>query len=156
MCDGCFVRNKVIAERSEEIQLFVDCLVKAMDDLQDDDLRSEYTRKVYDENAISCSDSDLAHEIADRQYVGTEAMKQSDYVLGQAWVAITDFLVEAEKITAENAPNVAASINAEYVSKTVGRKKDNNNKLAHITGTFRTVYICWSDRPRENGGARYG
>ena len=120
MCDGCFVRNKVIAERSEEIQLFVDCLVKAMDDLQDDDLRSEYTRKVYDENAISCSDSDLAHEIADRQYVGTEAMKQSDYVLGQAWVAITDFLVEAEKITAENAPNVAASINAEYVSKTVG------------------------------------
>ena len=120
MCDGCFVRNKVIAERSEEIQLFVDCLVKAMDDLQDDDLRSEYTRKVYDENAISCSDSDLAHEIADRQYVDTEAMKQSDYVLGQAWVAITDFLVEAEKITAENAPNVAASINAEYVSKTVG------------------------------------
>ena len=91
-----------------------------MDDVQDDDLRSEYTRKVYDENAISCSDSDLAHEIADRQYVGTEAMKQSDYVLGQAWVAITDFLVEAEKITAENAPNVAASINAEYVSKTVG------------------------------------
>ena len=35
-------------------------------------------------------------------------------------------------------------------------KKDNNNKLAHITGTFRTVYICWSDRPRENGGERYG
>ena len=40
--------------------------------------------------------------------------------------------------------------------KIEGRKKDNNNKLAHITGTFRTVYICWSDRPRENGGARYG
>lgn len=55
------------------------------------------------------SDSDLAHEIADRQYVGTEAMKQSDYVLGQAWVAITVSIVEAEKITAENAPNVAAS-----------------------------------------------
>ena len=40
--------------------------------------------------------------------------------------------------------------------KIEGRKKDNNTKLAHITGTFRTVYICWSDRPRENGGARYG
>lgn len=79
----------------------------------------KYTRKVYDENAFLFRFR-LAHEIADRQYVGTEAMKQSDYVLGQAWVAITDFLVEAEKITAENAPNVAASINAEYVSKTVG------------------------------------
>ena len=31
-----------------------------------------------------------------------------------------DLIIAAEKITAENAPNVAASINAEYVSKTVG------------------------------------
>lgn len=122
MCDGCFVRNKVIEKRSDEIQLFVDCLVKAMDDLQDDELRSEYTRKVYDENAISCSDADLAHEIEDRQYIGTETMSQSDYVLGQAWISITDFLVKAEKITAENAPNVAASIKGDYVSKAVGKE----------------------------------
>ena len=54
MCDGCFARTPVVEERSEDIQKFVDCLVKAMDDLQDDELRSEYTRKVYDENAITC------------------------------------------------------------------------------------------------------
>lgn len=120
MCDGCFARNAVVEERSEEVQLFVDCLVKAMDDLQDDALRSEYTKKVYEENAISCSDSDLAHEIEDRDYIGTEAMSAPDYVLGEAWVSITDFLVKAEKITADNAPNVAASINADYVSKTTG------------------------------------
>lgn len=120
MCDGCFARNEVAEKRPEEVQLFVDCLVKAMDDLQDDTVRSEYTRKVYDANAITCSDTDLAHEIEDRIYIGTEAMKDSGYKLGEAWVAITDFLVNAEKITADNAPNVEKSINPAFVSKTIG------------------------------------
>lgn len=120
MCDGCFARNEVVEKRPEEVQLFVDCLVKAMDELQDDALRSEYTRKVYDDNAISCTDEALAHEIEDRKYVGSEMMKEDGYVLGEAWVAITDFLVTAEKITEENAPNVAASINPAFVSKAVG------------------------------------
>lgn len=120
MCDGCFARNEVVETRSEEVQLFVDCLLKAMDDLQDDTLRSEYTRKVYDENAVTCSDEDLAHEIEDRAYVGTEAVSAADYKLGEAWVAITDFLVSAEKITADNAPNVAASINPSYISSSAG------------------------------------
>lgn len=120
MCDGCFARNEVVENRSEEVQLFVNVLVKAMDELQDETLRSEYTRKVYDENAITCSDTDLAHEIEDRDYVGSDAMKAEEYKLGAAWVAITDFLVSAEKITADNAPNVPASINPVYVSSAVG------------------------------------
>lgn len=120
MCDGCFARNEVVENRSEEIQLFVNVLIKAMDELQDDELRAEYTRKIYDENAINCSEVDMAHEIEDRDYIGTEAMKAEGYKLGEAWVAITDFLVSAEKITAENAPNVPASINSTYVSAALG------------------------------------
>lgn len=120
MCDGCFARNEVVEKRAEDIQLFVNCLVKAMDELQDNDLRTEFTKKVYEENAISCSDSDLAHEIEDRAYIGTEALSDEDYVLGEAWVAITDFLVSAEKIMEENAPNVAASIDPTFVSAASG------------------------------------
>lgn len=120
MCDGCFARKKVVENRSADVQLFVNCLVKALDELQDDTLRTEYTRKVYDENAISCTDEALAYEIRDRKYVGTDMMKEDGYVLGEAWVAITDFLVNAEKIVADNAPNVAASINPTYVSEATG------------------------------------
>lgn len=120
MCDGCFARNKVVETRGEEIQLFINCLVKAMDELQDEQLRQEFTRKVYDTNAITCSDADLAHEIEDRAYVGSSAMKESGYKLGAAWVAITDFLVSAEKITSDNAPNVPKSINSTFVSNAVG------------------------------------
>lgn len=115
MCDGCFARNDIIESRSEEIQLFIDCLIKAMDELQDNGLRSEYTRKIYDKNAISCSDKDLQHEIEDRIYIGTKHLKEPSYQLGEAWVNITDFLVKAEKITKENAPNVEKSINSSYI-----------------------------------------
>lgn len=45
MCDGCFARNEVVEKRSEEIQLFVDCLVRAMGDMKDEKLRTEYTKK---------------------------------------------------------------------------------------------------------------
>lgn len=120
MCDGCFARTEVVEKRPEDVQKFINCLVKAMDELQDEQLRNKFTRKVYDDNAITCSDTDLAHEIEDRAYVGSEAVKAQGYKLGAAWVAITDFLVSAEKITAENAPNVPASINASFVSTAVG------------------------------------
>lgn len=120
MCDGCFARNEVVEKRAEEIQLFIDCLVKAVDELKDEELRKDYTEKVYEENAISFTKDVLAHEIEDIKYIGSEEMKQSDYVLGEAWVAITDFLVSAEKITSENAPNVAKSLDSRFVSSTVG------------------------------------
>ena len=60
------------------------------------------------------------HEIEDRAYVGTEYMSQDGYKLGEAWIAITDFLVSAQKITEDNAPNVAASINTEIISNATG------------------------------------
>lgn len=120
MCDGIFVRGEVAEDRSEEVQLFVDCVVKAMDALQDEELRFEYTKKVYSDNAINTSDEEIKRELADRQYVGTEYMKQDGYIFGEAWVAIADFLVQAEKITADAAPNVATSLDVSYVSKTTG------------------------------------
>ena len=86
----------------------------------DEELRKEYTTKFYEENGVAFSESDLMHEIEDRAYVGRDFMSQDAYKLGEAWVAITDFLVRAEKITADNAPNVAASINTEIISNATG------------------------------------
>ncbi len=116
LCDGVFARNAVVEERKEEVQLFVNCLVKAMDDLQDEELRAEFTKKVYDDNAIASTEEGVAMEIKDRDYIGTEYMAQEGYELGEAWIAITDFLVQAEKITPENAPNVQESVNDEFIS----------------------------------------
>lgn len=120
MMDGLFARGEVVASRPQDITAFVKCIVRAMDDLQDEEVRKEYTTKFYDENGVAFSESDLMHEIEDRAYVGTEYMSQDGYKLGEAWIAITDFLVSAQKITEDNAPNVAASINTEIISNATG------------------------------------
>ena len=120
MMDGLFARGEVVEARPQDITKLVKCIVRAMDDLQDEELRKEYTTKFYDENGVAFSESDLMHEIEDRAYVGRDYMSQDGYKLGEAWVAITDFLVRAEKITSDNAPNVAASINTEIISNATG------------------------------------
>lgn len=122
MCDGTFARGEVVEKRSEEVGKFVRCLVRAMDALQDEDVRYEYTKEFYTRNGQDFTEEDLKKEIEDRQYVGTEFMSQDGYRLGEAWVAITDFLVSAEKILPDNAPNVEKSINPTYVSEATGRE----------------------------------
>ena len=120
LVDGCFAPAYVLEKKSDDVQLFINCLVKAIDALQDEAVRTEFTKKVYTENAIVCSDEDLAHEIADRKYIGTEYMKADGFKLGECWGPIAEFLVKAEKIFPENEANVAASINPQFVSAAVG------------------------------------
>lgn len=120
MVDGCFGRRSVVESRTEEVTKFVKCLVKAMDALQNEEVRYEYMKEFYALNGSTFSDYDVRMEIKDRAFVGTDYMSKPEYKIGEAWVAITDFLVRAEKITEKNAPNVAASINNEIISKATG------------------------------------
>lgn len=120
MCDGTFARGEVVEKRPDDVKKFVKCIVRAMDDLQDPELRTKYTIEFYTKNGQDFSEADLAKEIEDRDYIGKEYMSQDGYKLGEAWVEITDFLVRAEKITSENAPNVAKSINTSIISEATG------------------------------------
>ena len=120
LVDGCFARGEVVEKRPEEVQLFVDVLIRAMDALQDDDHRFEYTINKYAENAQDFTDEQMWQEINDRKYHGTEMVSDPDYVFGACWTAITDFLVQVEKITADAAPNVPASLDPSWVEKTTG------------------------------------
>lgn len=120
MVDGCFGRREVVESRTEEVTKFVKCLVKAMDELQNEEVRYEYMKEFYELNGSTFSDYDVRMEIKDRAFVGTAYMSQEGYKIGEAWVAITDFLVGAEKITAKNAENVPASINNTIISNATG------------------------------------
>ncbi|WP_367568028.1 ABC transporter substrate-binding protein [Lacrimispora sp.] len=120
MCDGSFARREVVENRSEDVAKFVKCLVRAMDELQDENTRYEYTKKFYTDNGQDFTEENLKKEIEDRKYVGTAFMSLDGYKLGEAWLAITDFLVSAEKIVADNAPNVEKSIDSTYVSEAAG------------------------------------
>lgn len=120
MCDGCFARGEVVKNRSEEVQKFINVLVKAMDALQDEQLRFDYTIDRYASNAQDFTDEQMNKEIEDRKYLGTDLVSESDYVFGECWGAITDFLVEVEKIPADNAPNVVKSLDPSFIEAATG------------------------------------
>lgn len=124
LVDGCFARNEVIENRSEEVQLFINVLLRALDALQDEDLRFEYTIAKYAENAQDVTDEQMLKEIEDRTYCGTEYVSSDGYVFGECWGAITDFLVKVEKIAADNAPNVFASFNPTFIETAAGVSVD--------------------------------
>ena len=120
MMDGCFARNDILESRSEDVKTFLKVLVKAMDELQDEDVRFEYTINKYHENAQEFTDENMRKEIADRKYMGTEFISQSDYVMGEAWLPISEFLVDVGKITEDAQPNVVKNINPSILSEVTG------------------------------------
>ncbi|MFR3787358.1 MAG: ABC transporter substrate-binding protein [Agathobaculum desmolans] len=120
MCDGCFARGEVVENRADDVQKFVDVLVRAMDALQDEQLRFDYTIERYASNAQDFTDDQMRREIEDRKYYGKDLLSKQDYVFGECWGAITDFLVKVEKITEDNAPNVISSLDPSFVESATG------------------------------------
>jgi ABC-type nitrate/sulfonate/bicarbonate transport system substrate-binding protein len=121
LMDGCFARAEIVKSRPEDVQKFVAVIVKAMDALQDKKVRFDYTMERFIANGTRYTDDILNREIADRDYIGTKFVSVPNYVFGEAWGAITDFLVRNEKIVPENAPNVVKSLDPGFLSKTVGK-----------------------------------
>jgi ABC-type nitrate/sulfonate/bicarbonate transport system substrate-binding protein len=121
LMDGCFARSEIVRTRPDDVQKFVNVIVRAMDALQDHKTRFDYSMQSFIANGTRYTDDILNREIADRDYIGTKFVTASDYVFGEAWGAITDFLVRNEKIVPENGPNVAKSLDPSFLAKTAGR-----------------------------------
>jgi hypothetical protein len=121
LMDGCFARSEIVRTRADDVQKFITVLVRAMDALQDRQVRFDYTMQRFIANGTRYTDDILNREIADRDYIGTRFVSASNYVFGEAWGAITDFLVRNEKIVPENGPNVAKSLDPSFLSQAIGR-----------------------------------
>jgi ABC-type nitrate/sulfonate/bicarbonate transport system substrate-binding protein len=121
LMDGCFATEKTIKERPADVQTFVNIIVRAMDALQDKQVRFDYSMKRFIANGTRYTDDILNREIADRDYIGTKFVSESGYVFGEAWGAITDFLVRNGKIIPDNGPNVAKSLDPSFLAKAVGK-----------------------------------
>ena len=121
LMDGFFARTEIVRNRSDDVQKFVEVIIRAMDALQDENLRFHYTMARFIANGTNYTDEALRREIADRNYMGTRFVSAPTYVFGQAWSPITDFLVRNERITRENGPNVARSLDPSFLSRVIGR-----------------------------------
>jgi len=120
LMDGCFARNAVVENRPEEVTLFLGVLLKAMDALQDEEVRFEYSLDKFAEIGNTYTEEGLRSEFTTTKYVGTEFISREDYVLGGAWVPIAEWLTTEGKISEENLPNIAKSIDGSFLCEASG------------------------------------
>ena len=120
LMDGCFARNKVLDERAGDVKIFLQVLLRAMDALQDEDVRFDYSLNKFAEIGNAYTETGLRNEFEVVDYVGTDYISQDDYVLGSAWAPISEWLFSIGKITADNLPNVEKSINGSLLREASG------------------------------------
>ena len=119
--NGYLARKAILEERYDDVVLFLQATFKATKELGDDfDLRVEFTKKFYADNAKEVSDEDVKQEAELRPYVQEEDMQMDDYVLGQAMVGIGEFFGSIDVIDSEQVKNLPAGINAGPIQDALG------------------------------------
>ncbi len=115
--DTIFVQNDIASERAGDVEAFLNCYYKACADLMNDEaMRREVAMTWYAEEGITYSESDMDSEVSVKDYYTLDTIN-TDTKIGQFMIDIADFFVDQEMITAEELPNVEASINADFVEK---------------------------------------
>ena len=121
--DTIFVQNDVAQNRAGDVQAFLNCYYRACEDLMNDEaMRRDVAMTWYAEEGITYSESDMDSEVDVKDYYTLDTIN-TDTKIGQFMVDIADFYVDQEMITAEELPNVAASVDDSFVeaAKTMGK-----------------------------------
>ncbi len=120
LLDGIFVDNKVLEGRRNDITKFIKATYKACQELQDDNLRYEYSMKWFNANGKEYDEATLKSEMKVRKYMTAESMTASDYVFGEGMTDIAGFFKNDGKILEENLPNVKESYDVSILKDALG------------------------------------
>ena len=119
--NGYLARKAVLEEKYDDVVLFLQATFKATEELNADlDLRVDFTKQFYADNAKEVTDEDIKQEAELRPYVGIEDMQADDYVLGQAMVGIGEFFGSIDVIDSDQVENLPAGINAGPIQDAFG------------------------------------
>lgn len=119
--DTIFTQNKVMEERSGDLELFLDCYYRACEDLMKDEAnRRKVAMEWYAEEGITYSESDMDTEISVKDYYTRETVA-SENQLGQFMLDIGSFYVDQDVISKDDFPKVGASINSSLIENVKAR-----------------------------------
>lgn len=119
--DTIFTQNKVMEERSGDLELFLDCYYRACEDLMKDEAnRRKVAMEWYAEEGINYSESDMDTEISVKDYYTRETVA-SENKLGQFMMDIGSFYVDQDVISKDDFPKVEASINSTLIENVKAR-----------------------------------
>ncbi len=115
ICDTDFVES-----RPEDVTAFVECVVRAAEALQDDEMRYDFTYEFYASNGREYTQEDLEAEILARRYMGTAEYEDESYVFGACFTQQGDFYVENGQLTEDQIPYLYESLNSVYLNDALG------------------------------------
>ncbi len=119
--NGILARYDVLAERRDDVLLFLQGMYRASEELQKNpDIRKEFSMQYYNDNGKSTSEDAIEQEIASRSYVTSEYMASDNYVLGYGMVGTGDFFASIGTIEEEQAENVRAAIDGSLIEDALG------------------------------------
>nr|WP_319489027.1 ABC transporter substrate-binding protein [uncultured Caproiciproducens sp.] len=120
--DGIFASSKFINANHDAVVKFLKATYKACDELQDKKTRYDYSMQWFTKNGKKYTESILNKEIDARKYVNKDYISsQADkYNYGNGMQDIAKIYKEDGKITAENYPNVAKSIDPSLIKEAIG------------------------------------
>jgi ABC-type nitrate/sulfonate/bicarbonate transport system substrate-binding protein len=122
LTDGIYVPNKILEERSADLQAFLEVYYQAATELLNDPAaRSEFAIKWYGEEGVTYTDENMQNEIKAQTYTTIESMSDSNYLFGATMTSMGSFFASQGLIEEANVPNIEASFNTDFVNKIVGK-----------------------------------
>lgn len=120
LVDGIFISEKIATERADDIEKFIRATYKACADLQDDEIRYDFSIEWFNANGKEYDENALRSEIAVRDYIDADFMKEDDYIYGVGMLEIAEFFTDDGKIMEAQLPNVVKSFDASFIEKATG------------------------------------
>lgn len=120
LVDGIFISEKIATERTDDIEKFIRATYKACADLQDDEIRYDFSMEWFNANGKEYDENALRSEIAVRDYIDADFMKSDAYIYGVGMLEIAEFFTIDGKIAKSQLPNVVKSFDASFIEKATG------------------------------------
>lgn len=126
--DMVFTRNDILASRRDDLILFLQATVRAMEQLANDDIRKDFSMRWFAENGRTYSEETMAQEMKDRRYLTKALMQDPGYLFGEAMEFYAQFNVSIGKIMEEDVEYVTESLQPALLEEALGIKIKLPNK----------------------------
>ena len=119
--NGFLARKDILADRYDDVVLFLQGMCKAAEELQaDPDLRNEFALKFYSENGKPADENDVKTETEIRPFVVPSDYEASDYYLGSGLLQVGNFFASIGTIEEDQVANIEEAINVNPLQDALG------------------------------------
>ena len=109
--NGFLVRKDILADRYDDVVLFLRAMYRAAEELQDVELRNEFAAKFYAENGKPATEEDIALETEIRPFLTVEDMSADDFYLGSGALQVGAFYASIGTIEEDQVEFIEEAIN---------------------------------------------